>query len=86
MATVAAEQPGVKLVVIEAATVIYVDYTGSGILMQAVTALRSQGIDVAVARLSDRRAQAAAQRCGLIDAIGSDHVFKSVYEAITALG
>ena len=28
----------------------------------------------------------AVSRGGLIDAIGSDHVFKSVYEAITALG
>jgi hypothetical protein len=40
---------------------------------------------VAIARLSDRRAQEATRRTGLIDAIGADRVFLSVEEAVRTL-
>jgi sulfate permease, SulP family len=51
-----------RLVVIEANGVIYIDFTGSGILQQLITDLRGRGIDVAVARLESDRAQRAAAR------------------------
>jgi hypothetical protein len=37
--------------------VIYIDFTGSGILQQLIRDLRGRGIDVAVARLESDRAQ-----------------------------
>jgi sulfate permease, SulP family len=46
-----------RLVVIEASGVIYIDFTGSGILQQLIRDLRGRGIDVAVARLESDRAQ-----------------------------
>ena len=59
-----------------------IDYTGSQILARAVGGLRRRNTVVAIARLADGRAQAQAHRTGLIDAIGRDHVFMSVEEAV----
>ena len=47
----------VKLLVIEASGMIDIDYTGSQILQQTIAGLRSRSIEVAIARLSDERAQ-----------------------------
>jgi SulP family sulfate permease len=85
-ASVAGAAERVRLVVIEGGGVIDVDYTGSQVLLDAVAELRARGIEVAIARLSDERAQAAATRTGLVAALGRDHVFKSVQEAVAALG
>lgn len=71
-----------RLVVIEANGVIDVDFTGSLILQQGIADLRRRGIDVAIARLESERATQAATRTGLIEALGADHVFRSVDEAI----
>ncbi len=79
-----APQP-VKLVVLEAGAIIDIDYTGALALEAEIRALRDRRIDVALARLSDERAQTAATRTGLIAQIGQDHVFKSADEAIRAL-
>ena len=48
--------------------------------------LRGRGVDVAVARLESVRAQKSFARLGLFALIGRDHVFRSVQEAIDALG
>jgi len=76
----------VKLLVIEASGMIDIDYTGSQILQQTIAGLHARAIDVALARLSDQGAQVEAERTGLIAAIGRDHVFKSVEEAVRRLG
>jgi len=73
-----------RLVVIEANGIIDIDFTGSQILQQAVVELRQGGIDVAVARLESERAQHAAARSGLTAALGADHLFRSVEDAIRA--
>ncbi len=75
----------VQLVVIEASGMIDLDYTGSRILQQTVSALRAQGIDVALARLSAERAQRQAARTGLLKALGAARVFKSVEDAVRAM-
>jgi MFS superfamily sulfate permease-like transporter len=75
----------VKLLVIEGSAISDVDYTGSQKLQEAIAELRSRGTDVALARLIVPHAQQAAQRSGLIAALGQDHVFKSVQEAIAGL-
>jgi MFS superfamily sulfate permease-like transporter len=83
---IAAKSSPVKLLVIEANGIIDIDYTGSQILTRTVTELRARSIVVAIARLSDNRAQTQARRTGLIDTIGPDHVFLSVEEAVQKLG
>ena len=75
----------VKLLIIEANGIIDIDYTGSQVLLRAITELVAADIVVAIARLSVGRAQAQAQRSGLIEVIGPDRVFMSVEEAVLKL-
>jgi MFS superfamily sulfate permease-like transporter len=63
-----------------------IDYTGSQILQQTIAGLRSRSIEVAIARLSDGRAQSEARRTGLIAALGPERVFKSVEKAVRRIG
>ena len=83
---IAAQSAPVRLLVIEANGIIDIDYTGSQTLSRVIINLRAGNIDVAIARLSDGRAQAQARRTGLIDAIGVERVFMSVEEAVQKLG
>ena len=82
IAALAAVPSPVRLLVIEASGMIEIDYTGSQTLQQVIAELRARSIEVAMARLSDQRAQAEAKRTGLITALGSERVFKSVEEAV----
>lgn len=75
----------VHLLVIEASGVIDVDYTGSQILQGMIADLRERGIEVALTRLADTRAQEDARRSGLIAAVGASKIFLSVEEAVRAL-
>ncbi len=75
----------VRLVVIEASGMIDIDYTGAGMLVRLIGFLRDRGIDIALARLSVERAAVQAERTGLLDAFGRDHVFLTVEEAVRAL-
>jgi MFS superfamily sulfate permease-like transporter len=84
-ATVAAAKPPVRLLVIEGAGVIDIDYTGAGLLCAAIQDFQALGIAVAIARLSDERARRAAERTGIFAALGPNRTFDSVYEAVTAL-
>src|SRR5262249_42549789 len=77
-----AETQDVGLVVLEASGISLIDYTGANTLVELVGRLRGRGIDVAVARLEASRAFFAARRSGLLDALGGDHVFHSVEEAV----
>jgi SulP family sulfate permease len=76
------ETSEVKLVVIEASGITLIDYTGAEVLIDTITRLRGRGIDVAFARLESDRAAAAAQRSGLLEALGADRLFHSVEEAV----
>jgi len=73
-----------RLVVIEANGVINFDFTGTEILQQEIADLRSQGIDIMLARLESESAQQAAARTGLLAALGEDHLFLSVEDAVQA--
>jgi MFS superfamily sulfate permease-like transporter len=86
MTALAAAPAPVKLLVIEASGMIDIDYTGSQILQQTIVQLRSRSIEVAIARLSDKRAQEQAGRTGLIAALGPGRVFRSVEEAVRRIG
>jgi sulfate permease, SulP family len=83
---VAGKQQPVKLLVIEASSMIDIDYTGSQMLQQAIVELRAKGIAIAVARLSGGQAQRQASHSGLLEAINADHVFLSVEDAVRKLG
>jgi SulP family sulfate permease len=82
MEAIAAKEEPCRYVVLEAHGVIDIDFTGSHMLQQVIAELRARGIDLAIARMSSERARAAAQQTGLIDALGEDHLFRSVEEAI----
>lgn len=81
-AAIAAKQEACHYLIIEAHGVIDIDFTGSEMLQKLITELRGRGVDVAIARMSSERALAAARRTGLIAALGEDHVFLSVEEAV----
>ncbi len=85
MRALAAAPAPVKLLVIEASGMIDIDYTGSQIFQETIAELRSRSIDVAIARLSDPRAQAQASQTGLIAALGPERTFRTVEEAVRQL-
>jgi sulfate permease, SulP family len=82
MDAIAAKGETCRYVVLEAHGVIDIDFTGSQTLQQVIAELRAHGIDLSIARMSSERARQAAKETGLIDALGADHVFRSVEEAI----
>jgi SulP family sulfate permease len=77
--------PSVRLAVIEANSIVGVDYTAAQVLGAVIRNLRGKGIDVAFARLESLRAQEDCARLGLAALIGADHLFHSVEEAVQAL-
>ena len=84
MDTIAAMPEPCRLVVIAAHGVIDIDFTGSQMLQQVIAELRQRNIQVDMARLESERAQHSAARTGLIDALSSAQVFRSVEDAIRA--
>jgi MFS superfamily sulfate permease-like transporter len=85
-AAIASRRQPVKLLIIEANGVIDIDYTGSQVLRRTIIELKARNIVVAMARLSNERAQGQARRTGLIEAISPERVFLSVEEAIRKAG
>jgi sulfate permease, SulP family len=77
--------PGIRFVVLEASSLVEIDYSAALALRQAIETCRSRGIDFAVARLESLRAQEAFERFGVAQALGDRHLFHSVDEAVRAL-
>ncbi|WP_027527603.1 SulP family inorganic anion transporter [Bradyrhizobium sp. Ec3.3] len=75
-----------RLLVIEASGMIAIDYTGSQILQQTIARLKSDSIDVAIARLADERATVEAEQTGLLAILEPGCIFKSVEDAVRQLG
>jgi MFS superfamily sulfate permease-like transporter len=78
------ERSAINLIILEASSIVEIDYTASNILSDVIEKCRSNGVDFAVARLESIRAQNSFQRFGLTDLLGQDHLFHSVEEAINA--
>ena len=76
----------VRLVVLEAGSIAAIDYTAADVLSELIGKSRADGVDFAVARLESVRAEAAFGRLGLEELVGTDHIFRSVEEAIRTLG
>ncbi len=87
----AADEPGLKLIVLEASSVDVIDYTAAQALAEAVRRIHDKGVDFALARLESLRARAALSAYSLIEALarpgvdGHERLFHSVDEATRRL-
>jgi SulP family sulfate permease len=83
-ALVGASDPLPRALILEAASIDRLDITSAEMLAQLVVTLRSAGVDFA---LADVRMPVIemARRSGLLDALGEDHFFHTVAEAVRAL-
>jgi sulfate permease, SulP family len=72
--------------VLEATGIVEIDFTAAQILADLIRKCHADGVDFAIARLESIRAQAAIARFGIDALVGPDHSFRSVEEAIRALG
>jgi len=74
-----------RLVVLEASSVVEIDYSAARALREAIRACRARGVDFAVARLESVRAQKAFEKFGVMATLGPERVFHSVHDATCAL-
>jgi len=74
-----------RLLVLEANGVVGVDFSGADLFISKIRKLQEKGVQIAMARLGSVSASVAAERTGLVDAIGPQHIFQSVNEAVRAL-
>jgi MFS superfamily sulfate permease-like transporter len=87
----AAEQPDVRLIVLEASAIDSIDYTAARALASAIDACHALDRDFAIARLESVRAHAALQASGVMEALsrpetpGESRIFHSVDEALRHL-
>jgi SulP family sulfate permease len=82
---IAQKDEAVRLVVLEASSIVVIDYTAAEVLADVIRACRAAGTDFAVARLESVRAEQAFQSFGLTALLGADHMFHSVEQAVRAL-
>ena len=75
----------VRLVVLEASSIVEIDFTAAHVMSEVVRACRDKGALFAIARLESVRAQQSLRRFGIVDLVGSAHIYRSVYEAVEAL-
>jgi SulP family sulfate permease len=85
LALVDARVTPVRLVVIEANSIVDIDYTAAQVLQTVIGRLHESGIAIAFARLESVRAQEAFARLGLEGQIGADRLFHSVEEAVRVM-
>lgn len=74
-----------SLVVIEASSIVDIDYTAAQALLEVVDYCHEHQVQLAISRLESVRAQEAIQRFGVLAKLGSDRLFHSVNEALIAL-
>ncbi len=75
----------IRLEVLEAISIVEIDYSAAMALREALAKCRKRGIDFAVARLESVRAQEAFERFGVMQALDPERLFHSVDEATKAL-
>jgi len=73
------------LLVLEAGGIAAIDYTAAQSLLAVAGVCRDRGVAFAIARVESVRARQALQQFGVVAAIGQDHLFHSVDEAVGAL-
>jgi high affinity sulfate transporter 1 len=75
-----------RMIVLEATGILDIDFTAAQILRDLIRRCHADGILFAMARLESIRAQEAVARYGIDALLGPDRMFRSVEEAIRALG
>jgi MFS superfamily sulfate permease-like transporter len=75
-----------RLFVLEATGIVEIDFTAAQVLRDLIRKCHADGVDFAIARLESIRAQQAMARFGIDAVLGPDRSFRSVEEAIRALG
>jgi sulfate permease, SulP family len=78
--------PKPKLLVLEASGILELDFTAAQTLLELIGECEKQGVILAIARLESTRAQEAFERFAIYDRLPRQRVFRSVHEAIQALG
>ena len=76
---------GLRLVVLEASSIVEIDFTAARILNDVIAQCRARGVDFAIVRLELVRAQAALESFGVMATLGRDRLFHSVDEATRKL-
>ncbi len=74
-----------RLIVLEASSIVEMDYSAAMALREAIETCRAKKIDFAIARLESVRAQHSIRQFGITEALGSGRMFHSVDEATKAL-
>ncbi len=77
--------PTPKLFVLEASSIVEIDFTAAQTLSAILDHCRANDICFAVARLESVRAQDALVRFGVMEKLGTDRLYHSVDEAVRAL-
>jgi sulfate permease, SulP family len=83
--TIARADGGLRLVVLEASSIVEIDFTAARILGGVIAQCRAQGVDFAIVRLESLRAQAALENFRVMATLGADRLFHSVDEATRKL-
>jgi len=76
----------VRLFVLEATGIVEIDYTAAQVLTGVIRDCHAQDVVFAIARLESVRAQEALTRFHIHEVLDPDRIFRSVEEAIRALG
>jgi SulP family sulfate permease len=74
-----------RLLVLEASSVVEIDFTAARVLDDAIADCREKGVDVAIARLESLRAHEELKRFGVLKTLGEGRLFHSVDAATHAL-
>jgi SulP family sulfate permease len=78
-------QVPLKLVVLEAASIVEIDFTAAQVLREGAHKFHEAGILFAIARLESVRALHALSRFGVMNELGDGFLFRTVDEAVKAL-
>ena len=83
--TLAAADPPPQRIVIEAGSIGDIDYSGSAELAEVRKELQDRGVTLELCDLQDR-VRVELRRDGLLDAIGPEHIFETVDDAVAGHG
>jgi sulfate permease, SulP family len=72
----------VRAIVLEASSIIEVDFSGAQILVELIRSLNARSVEFYVARLESLRAQESFERFGILALLGEQRIFHSVDDAI----
>jgi SulP family sulfate permease len=72
----------VHTIILEASSIMEIDYSGAQILEALIRCWRDRGVSIYIARLESLRAQRAFEKFGILELIGEQRIFHSVDDAM----